>query len=433
MEVQWPPARDPDAHRAWQQVLRPIAAELRDSGAQLAERALDRMRAELPELFPDAQTIQDQLASTEASLRQLAGIIDVGGDPRAVDLPASTVAIGRLQVRRQVPLADLMRVYRLAQELIWQWLFDRIIASGLDAAQQATALQLATGWLFGYIDGALVRAEQVYEQEREVWLRSAAAARAEAIDDIVAERERDAQRASKRLRYEVNRHHFGVMAWVDAISEEGDAQPLLGEAISRTARAMKAETSMVQPVGSLVAAGWLSRHGPFGAAPPAITETAGKTPPLPPGVGVAVGEPGHGLSGFRSTHIEASHARRVATLMGARAQRFTRYRDVAVAALASVDHEQAQAFVTRVLGPLGADDEACYRVAMTLSVYLQENRSPARAAQRLTVHPNTVTYRVNQAETILGRSIDTDTVDLAVALALLPMMPAFTPAKPPKL
>ena len=62
----------------------------------------------------------------------------------------------------------------------------------------------------------------------------------------------------------------------------------------------------------------------------------------------------------------------------------------------------------RVLGPLAADDETTYRVAMTLAAYLQENRSPARAARRLTVHPNTVTYRVNQAESILGRSVDSD-------------------------
>ena len=44
-------------------------------------------------------------------------------------------------------------------------------------------------------------------------------------------------------------------------------------------------------------------------------------------------------------------------------------------------------------------------------------------AARLFVHPNTVSYRVNQAETILGRSIDVDTLELSVALALLPTLP----------
>jgi DNA-binding PucR family transcriptional regulator len=100
----------------------------------------------------------------------------------------------------------------------------------------------------------------------------------------------------------------------------------------------------------------------------------------------------------------------------------TRYHDVAVAALASTDGEHAVAFVKRILGPLAANDEATYRIAITLAVYLEENRSPAKAAQRLTVHPNTVSYRVHQAEEFLGRPIDTNTLDLLVALALLPAM-----------
>ena len=61
----------------------------------------------------------------------------------------------------------------------------------------------------------------------------------------------------------------------------------------------------------------------------------------------------------------------------------TRYRDVAVTAMASIDREQTAAFVTRVLGRLAADEESTYRIATTLAVYLEENRSPARAAQRL--------------------------------------------------
>jgi DNA-binding PucR family transcriptional regulator len=59
-------------------------------------------------------------------------------------------------------------------------------------------------------------------------------------------------------------------------------------------------------------------------------------------------------------------------------------------------------------------------------VYLEENRSPAKAAKRLTVHPNTVSYRVNQAEECLGRSIDTNTLELSVALALLPAIRGLT-------
>lgn len=135
---------------------------------------------------------------------------------------------------------------------------------------------------------------------------------------------------------------------------------------------------------------------------------------------------GWGISGFRRTHIEASHAHRVASLLGDRASVVTCYRSVAVAALASADGEHAVAFVKRILGPLAANDTATDRIASTLAVYLEENRSPAKAAQRLTVHPNTVSYRVHQAEELLGRPIDANILDLSVALALLPAIGGLT-------
>ncbi len=164
--------------------------------------------------------------------------------------------------------------------------------------------------------------------------------------------------------------------------------------------------------------GWLSGPPSFAADLPDVA--------LPEGVGVAIGETGWGIGGFRRNHIEASHAHRVALLLDERAPVVTRYRHVAVAALASSDGEHAVAFVKRILGPLAANDEATYRIATTLAVYLEENRSPAKAAQRLCVHPNTVSYRVNQAEELLGRPIDTHTLDLSVALALLPAIAGLT-------
>ncbi|MEB4395370.1 helix-turn-helix domain-containing protein, partial [Mycobacterium ulcerans] len=49
----------------------------------------------------------------------------------------------------------------------------------------------------------------------------------------------------------------------------------------------------------------------------------------------------------------------------------------------------------------------------------QQRRSPG-------VHPNTVSYRVHQAEELLGRTIDIGALDLSVALTLLPAMRAMT-------
>jgi hypothetical protein len=60
---------------------------------------------------------------------------------------------------------------------------------------------------------------------------------------------------------------------------------------------MKAETSMVQPVGSLVAAGWLSRQAHW-RGPPAITETAGSDTGPAARCGVAVAKRGMDSAAF---------------------------------------------------------------------------------------------------------------------------------------
>ena len=335
----------------------PSPQQMRRSAAELTERTVSHIQAEAPELLPDAQIIEEARSGTEESLSQLAQLIELGADPRRVEPPPSTLAFIRSAVWRQVPLADNMRFYRLAQEQVWQWFFARITATCHDPVDLATALELTTRFLFAFVDGATVRVDEAYEIERETWLRGAAAARADAIEDILADRERDGQAASKRLRYDVARHHLGVIAWLDHVPKTGDALSLLNEWISRVARSLAAESSITQPTGSLVVAAWFSGHRAFSTDEMAIFENGSRTIDLPKGLGIAVGEPGHGLAGFRRTHIQAGHARRVASLIAPHGGPITRYQDVAVTALCTADGNHAAAFVSSVLGPLAADEE----------------------------------------------------------------------------
>ena len=427
MEVEWPPVREPDAQRVWREVLQPAAAQMRASAAELAERTVSRVRAEVPEMFPDAQIVEEALASTEESLRQLAQIIEVAADPTQAELPPSTLAVFRSAVWRHAPLTDFMRFYRLAQDEVWQWLFARITAASRDAVDLATALQLTTGWLFAFVDRAMTRATQAYEVERETWMRGAAAARAAAIEDILGDRERDGQAASKRLRYDLTRHHIGVIAWVDHVPDKGDALSILSASVAEIARSVAAETSITHPSGSLAVAAWLSGRRAFATDGMDVFEAGARTLRLPKGVSIAVGEPGYDLKGFRRTYIEADHARRVASLVAPQGGPITLYRNVAVAALCTADSDHASAFVSGILGPLAANDEVTFRLATTLATYLRENRSRTRAAEHLRVHPNTVSYRVRQAEELLGRDVSGDSLDLQVALTLLPALRKLEP------
>lgn len=411
------PPRKPAAQRAWREVLCPVAAELAVAASALAERATAALRAEGPEWFPDAESLAESVKSNEAHIRLVAQAIEQGGDPRQDDLPTATLEATRSAVQRQLTLAVVLRSYRLGHEMVWQWLFDRITSRAAGTSQQAAALDLASGWLFAYIDAAVTQTQQLYTAEREAWMRSAAAARAEAIGAILDGREHDQLRAASRLRYELNRHHLGLIAWGIEAASDGRTHSAVEHVVAAVARCVGADATLTHSLGPQTHAAWLSRTTPF-----TDTDLDPARLAAPAGVRVALGDPGQGLEGFRRTHIEAAHARRVVTLAEPYSAPVTSYRNVAVTALGTVDAEQASSFVTRVLGRLAADDENTFRLATTLANYLDENCSRTRTAKRLMIHPNTVTYRVQQAKRILGRDIDSDTLDLRVALALLPTL-----------
>ena len=422
MDGGWLPVQGPAQDAAWRAVLRPLAGEFRKVVPELAVEMLEHVKAEMPHLFPDAQSEEEARASGVVNFLLFADSLEHGLDPRDFELPPVTAAVMRAVVHRRGSVAERMRLFRMAHALVWPWFFDHINAAAEDPAQRAAAVELATRWLFTYVDNAVTRAEAAYDVEREAWLQGNAAERTAAVEAILARRETDPARAGRRLRFEVNRSHVGVVVWVETVRDDADAHPELMEAITCLGRAVDVQHVLPHPLGSLAVAAWLSgrRELPFEELRSAVDACAGE---LPAGVRVALGDPAPGLEGFRQTHLDAAHARRFASLVGSGAGQVIHFRKVAVAALASVDRDLAVSFVHRALGPLADPDETTYRVAMTLAVFLDENRSRSRAAERLVVHPNTVSYRVRQAEVILGRSIDVDSVELQIALALLPALP----------
>lgn len=403
----------------WSEVLVPVARELEENAAALSVAAVDRIRAQLPALLADPDSLEENRASTEAGIRAFAVLMAAGADPATIELPAATVAYAQASVRRGDSLPVLMRSYRLAVEVAWPAIFDRIAVHSKDEVALLAAGQLGSAWLFAYMDVALTLAEELYDRERSRWLRSAAASQAETIQTLLDGRQRDVGQASARLRYALDRQHLAAVAWLDN-AEDGDPLAHLEAAIDQVAAAAGADTVLVQPVGLLAASAWLGRIAPFEAALDDVRidqESA-------PGVHVALGEPAAGLSGFRSSHAEAGHARRVATLAGRRAGTVTRFERVALAAMATADVDQARAFVSRELGALADDEDVARRLAATLRAYLDENASRSRAAKRLGIHENTVSYRVRQAQELLGRSVEDRTLELRVALALLPVLPS---------
>jgi DNA-binding PucR family transcriptional regulator len=94
-----------------------------------------------------------------------------------------------------------------------------------------------------------------------------------------------------------------------------------------------------------------------------------------------------------------------------------RHRDVVATSLLANDDEAMRAFVRSELGGLGAADATTERLRATVLAYLSTGSS-ARAAELLTVHKNTVLYRLQQATELLGRPLDERRFELEAALRL---------------
>jgi len=75
-----------------------------------------------------------------------------------------------------------------------------------------------------------------------------------------------------------------------------------------------------------------------------------------------------------------------------------------------------RAWVIETLGALAGDDEHNARLRHRLGVFLQENGSYKATAERLTLHKNTIQYRIRRAEESLGRPVAEARLHLELAL-----------------
>ena len=416
---EWSRAQHGEQRRAWDQVLRPVASELTARAHEMSVEVTQAIGEQLPDLLSNPEAFEANRASTEASILGFAQILEQGADPAATSLGAATLAYTQESAHRGIPLTTLIRSYRLGHAAAWEGVTALIAAHADDLDQRATVTELCSAWLFAYVDAALCLAEDFYSAERERWARSTAATRAETIATILAGEPIDAALASRRLGYELDRRHIAVVAWLQAHEEGRDTHAAMEAAIGAVRDGLNSVGSLVHPRGILSIAAWIGTHD---AVPSRQLDDLRFDTRAATGVRVAIGEPGQGIAGFRQSHNEAMHARRVAELGARPPGTITRYSRVALAAIASADVGQAHTFVQRELQGLAGEDDLSTRLTATLRTYLDEHASRSRTAKRLGIHENTVSYRIKQAEEMLGRSVDQRTLELRVALALAPLV-----------
>jgi len=371
----------------WQDVL---AAELTEGNlGRLADVAMEVLDREVPVLREDADLHDLARASALANLQMLADIVGGNLALADADTPSQAVGFARELARRNVPMSELARTYRVVQHAMWRVGVDEIRRQMSDDHAIAAAVEQLTDATFATGEVLMSRALERYAAERDAWVRSADALRRETVQGLLDGDALDVDTASARLRYDLRRAHVGFVVWSEG--EDTGAES--------AAAALGGGGALVIPLGPQAVAGWCH--------PDALDLAAAN------GAHTAISTPGEGLDGFRRAHAEAREAQRIARLGGLDGA--TRYEDVSLAALLTSDLEQAMVFAARELSDLRTADP---RVGETVLAVLQHQGSPRRAAQQLGVHENTVAKRVKTAERLLGRRIDERPAELFAALLI---------------
>lgn len=143
-------------------------------------------------------------------------------------------------------------------------------------------------------------------------------------------------------------------------------------------------------------------------------------------VRAAVGRPGKGLDGFRSSHQDALAAQALIVRLGSD-RRFTAYADVELIDSITKDPASAQRFVTKTLGPLAEADEVIRQALLT---YVQCGFNTTRAAANLYAHRNTVERRVSRANELSVVKVEENPTHVAAALLVLEIAPSIVATIP---
>lgn len=215
--------------------------------------------------------------------------------------------------------------------------------------------------------------------------------------------------AEERLGYRLARQHVALVLWVDGV-DEGEA---LDQATAALRSSLDGRQSLVARASSASRWVWCSGDETL------LAEDVEAVLSDVPGVRAAIGRPGGGIEGFRSSHQEALAAQAMLARLGS-ARRLTSYAEVELVDGLTKDRAGAGRFVKNTLGALANADPTLRQALLT---YIQCGFNTTRAAARLYLHRNTVERRVSRANELSRVKVEHNPTYVAAALLVLDLVP----------
>src|SRR3954453_4061094 len=283
--------------------------------ASVTRDLTDAIHTELPELGTDEEMRQATYASTESNVRLFLEVAATRTDPAEANLPPAAIEYARQFVRQGVTLDALLRAYHMGQaRFVSRW-NDAVNVSLPDGPERTEAVEQGATLTLAFINTLMRALVQRYADERDRWVRSAAAVRAEVVRALLGGEHIGEEQAGRQLGYSLERNHLAFVVWSEGSADDDEATDL--GAVERTAAefatCLDKSTPLLVQVGRRLVAGWiggdegvdLAMQGRVQLQPGAATD-----------VRLGIGSPGRGRDGFVRSYREARHARRVAELSG---------------------------------------------------------------------------------------------------------------------
>lgn len=382
---------------------------------------------EIPELRGDPVLVADLHASTRAQFQVFLSLLE--RERQELLLPPQAVDLALSIARRQLELAVLLKVYRIAAGAVWDF-FTQVAASVPDDGPDRSDVLI---YLWGHggtwINEAIEQLIGVFYAEREATMHGTLARRTEAVHALLRGERIAVDEASRLLDHPLRARQTAMVVWSGAQTSgqasadapaDAPADALVG--LNQLAAAIASSVGasvLTLPAGRGEVWSWLST--PRDLDPDEVMSAACSSKAAP-GARVALGTCGVGIDGFLTSHREAVEAQRFAVAVPD-SGRCLHYRDVELTCLVAGNEDGVRALIARELRGLADPEPALDRIRETVATYLELGGSVEQTAARLFVHKNTIRYRLAQAEELVGHPLAERRTEIALALRCLPRYP----------
>ncbi|MEZ5152536.1 PucR family transcriptional regulator [Rhodococcus zopfii] len=353
----------------------------------------------MPELAKDDTERTLLYASIAENTVVLINALQAGTDPSTGTPPPGALAYAKELARKGVSLASLLRAYRIGQAEFTTLCLET--ASGMEGVDHLATLQVMVGKVAAFIDYICEEAARVYETERERLVSTRSGLTQHLIRSLLDGTAEDVAATQRALGYELDGTHLAVdvalpSARPGQISRFDETRQLLASTWPRAPK-------ISMPTGESSVCTWITVDG---EAPQFLSRLSSVVTSSPLPMQVVVGLPGQGVEGFRRTYRQAARLRALAASADPAPPKIVTFHEVAPIALLTEDIGDLTVFVADTLGALAVDTVRTAELRETLRVYLSCHRSPAATAEKMSVHRNTVRYRIQQITDEFGYVVD---------------------------